>query len=101
VFLFTQPYAVRHLGLGAGIMVTASHNPKQDNGYKLYWSNGCQIISPIDAEVSVRIMKNLTIWDNVDITCKSIYANALLSQDVKEIIDSYYDSIVKLYCFEK
>ncbi|KAL9643233.1 hypothetical protein ABK040_014690 [Willaertia magna] len=49
----------------AGIMVTASHNPKQDNGYKLYWENGSQIISPIDEYISNLIMQNLKVWDDV------------------------------------
>jgi len=39
---------VTALGCAAGVMVTASHNPKEYNGYKVYWSNGCQIIPPVD-----------------------------------------------------
>jgi phosphomannomutase len=45
-------FAVKHLKAVAGIMVTASHNPPRDNGFKVYWGNGAQIIPPQDREIS-------------------------------------------------
>lgn len=53
------PFGVRHLGAAAGIMITASHNPAQDNGYKVYGSNGCQINSPADSHIASAILRNL------------------------------------------
>lgn len=69
VYLFSDitptpfvPFTVSHLKLCAGIMVTASHNPKQDNGYKVYWDNGAQIIPPHDTGIASAIEESLEPW---------------------------------------
>jgi phosphomannomutase len=48
-------HTVGHLGAAAGVMVTASHNPPRDNGYKVFWENGAQIVPPHDAGIAAAV----------------------------------------------
>jgi phosphomannomutase len=69
-------FATRELNMSAGIMVTASHNPPRDNGYKVYLGgdfNGSQIISPIDTEIAGEIDKVATTETFASLTKNSDY----------------------------
>ena len=56
-------FAVRHYACNIGVMVTASHNPKEYNGYKAYWSDGCQLVPPHDTNVIDEVLKIKTLED--------------------------------------
>ncbi|KAL1139480.1 hypothetical protein AAG570_006464, partial [Ranatra chinensis] len=99
VYLFSKicptpfvPFAVTHFGCSAGVMVTASHNPKEDNGYKVYWNNGAQIIPPHDKGISECILECLESkeesWD-----LSILDGNTLLIDPLPELMESYYNFI--------
>lgn len=86
------PFAVIQLGCAAGIMVTASHNPKEDNGYKVYWDNGAQIISPHDKGIQKSIEQNLEPWANAW-NVNVVDNNPLCTNPMKDMKAKYYRSM--------
>lgn len=56
-------FAIRHFGCQSGIILTASHNPKEYNGYKAYWDDGAQMIAPHDENVISEVMKITNVND--------------------------------------
>jgi len=96
------PYFTKKFKCVAGVMVTASHNPKQDNGYKLYWENSAQIISPHDKNIQLSIENNLELEDlseHFDYVTKKIKYKA--DNFTKSTIDSYINEIEKVYFINK
>ncbi|MDN3619117.1 MULTISPECIES: phospho-sugar mutase [Polaribacter] len=96
VFLFEDlratpelSFAVRHLGCDAGIVLTASHNPPEYNGYKVYWADGGQIVPPHDGG----IIGNVNALDFSEI--KFDANEALIEVIGKEVDDAFIDASVK------
>ncbi len=79
-------FAVRELGCTAGIMVTASHNPPEYNGYKVYWEDGAQVTSPKDVEI---IGEVLAIKDYHEV--KTMDKDAAMAAGLYEIIGKEID----------
>ena len=89
-------FAVRYLGATAGIVVTASHNPPEYNGFKVYWSDGGQLVEPIASEL---IGEANAITDFSKINCIrgcNFSKNGLLVSIGKEIDDIYTEKVKAL-----
>lgn len=82
-------FAIRHLGCQSGIILTASHNPKEYNGYKAYWNDGAQMIAPHDMNVIAEVAK---IKGPDDIKFEG---NKLLIHIIGEDIDKVYLEQIK------
>jgi len=88
------PHAVRVKGAFAGVMITSSHNPKKYNGYKVFWSNGAQIISPVDSQVATR-MDALEDIGHSQLGLDEGLASGIIECLGQEAIDDYVAWVVK------
>ena len=88
-------FAVRELGAIAGIVVTASHNPPEYNGYKVYWADGAQITAPRDAQI-IKMVNEVTDYEMVLTMEESDALAAGLVEIIgKEIDDAYMEALKK------
>ena len=86
-------YSVRSKGANAGVMITASHNPKEYNGYKVFWSDGAQITSPVDKEIVAEVAK-ITDPSQVKFVPKEECGGIELMG--KEMDDKYFHDVLGL-----
>eukprot|EP00760_Papus_ankaliazontas_P015552 PhM_4_TR16581/c0_g1_i1/m.53281/K15779/PGM2; phosphoglucomutase / phosphopentomutase len=87
------PFTVMMRNAVCGIMVTASHNPKQDNGYKVYWDNGAQIIPPHDSGIAAAIEANLAPWES---SWTAYTSGERLVDPYQDTYRAYYERAVML-----
>lgn len=98
-------FAIRHLHCHSGVVVTASHNPKEYNGYKAYWSDGAQVVAPHDRNIIAEVQKitlpgQIMIWkgdrsENIEIldeTFDQIYLEAVHGLSLSpDAVERYHD----------
>ena len=87
-------FAVRHLGCVAGINVTASHNPPEYNGYKVYWEDGAQITPPHDIGIMGEV-KAISDWNTVKTMDKEEAVKAGLFEVIGQAVDDAYMAELK------
>lgn len=89
-------FALRTLGCIAGIVVTASHNPPEYNGYKVYWEDGAQITAPLDDEIICKVNSITDFSLLKTISLEEAEKKGLYNTIGKEIDDKYIDTLEKL-----
>lgn len=95
------PFALKQLGAACGVMVTASHNPKQDDGYKVYASDACQIRAPMDKDIATEILDNLQPWTDYEkilASRRQEYPNdpclgLSRPETTQQMLDEYYEAL--------
>ncbi len=86
-------YAIRKKGSIAGVMVTASHNPKEYNGYKVFWSDGAQIMSPVDKDIVAEVAK---ITDPSQVKFEKGEGSGKVERMGSEMDEAYLSDILSL-----
>jgi len=86
-------FAVRELGCVTGIVITASHNPKEYNGYKVYWKDGGQIISPHDENIINEVRKVESLGDVKRESFESLVSKGMIVWIEKEIDDKFIKEV--------
>jgi phosphoglucomutase len=98
VFMFPElrptpllSFAIRYLKCQSGVVITASHNPKEYNGYKAYWADGAQVVPPHDKNIIAEVSK-ITSFEQVKFQAN----NALIKTIGPEVEQAYYEEVKKL-----
>lgn len=85
-------FAVRELDCSAGLVITASHNPPEYNGYKVYWSDGSQVVAPHDTGIIDYVMK---VEGEIPLMDESEAKNEELIEEIDEPMDTKFVEMVK------
>src|SRR5574344_954202 len=86
-------FAIRHLGCQSGVNITASHNPKEYNGYKAYWEDGAQVLAPHDTGIIDEVTK-------VKVSDIKFQGNPALIEIIGENVDKPYLDAIKTMCID-
>ena len=89
-------FALRYLGCIAGIVITASHNPAEYNGYKVYWEDGAQIVAPVDKEIMDEVKAVTDFSEIKDISLEDAKKSGLYNEIGEEVDNAYIGELKKL-----
>jgi phosphomannomutase len=100
VVLFRAPvptplvgFTVKSLGAAGGVVVTASHNPGEYNGYKVYWENAAQIVPPVDARIAAAINRAPPAREVTRPSLEALRASALVTDATPDVERAYLDAL--------